>query len=440
MFRLFLIINTNCLSNSKLGALLLSRCLKLWCVAVLSVAFVVLTACTGAQFRVPANGWTAIAAEEIAAADGTLTTTRLYVGTRDGEVLALDPTVLNQAFVGSSSFERAQIEGVGLVWSFKPDIGDDDRELGGVFGKPAIDAQRVYVGFSTQDGEMGILYALNKDRDRRNLSNMELNEWQAEVQGKIVGGPVLAPDLGLVVVGTDAGIVYGYDISSPGPSPRLEFQYPLPGDTIGPIWSTPLIRGNTAYFGSLDHNIYAISLNDGTRLAGWPFETAGGIMTQPLLVGDQLVVGSFDRNLYGIDASSGTGRVLVSADKWFWGGAVSDGSNTFVSSLNGQIFVLDRDGNKMRELAVQGPVVARPTTISSGGRTWVVMANEDGVLHLVSESEDITDVLILEGSRIKAPLVSVGRELFLSKEDGTVWALRLTGNTFEKLWSLDTTT
>ena len=68
------------------------------------------------------------------------------------------------------------------------------------------------------------------------------------------------------------------------------------------------------------------------------------------------------------------------------------------------------------------------------------MANEDGALHLVSESEDITDVLTLEGSRIKAPLVSVGRELFLSKEDGTIWALRLTGNTLEQLWSLDTTT
>ena len=132
--------------------------------------------------------------------------------------------------------------------------------------------------------------------------------------------------------------------------------------------------------------------------------------------------------------------MLVSADKWFWGGAVSDGSNTFVSSLNGQIFILDRDGNKMRELAVQGPIVAQPTTISSGGRTWVVMANEDGAVHLVSDSEDITDVVFLEGSRIKAPLVSVGRELFLSKEDGMVWALRLTGSTFETLWSLDTTT
>ena len=68
------------------------------------------------------------------------------------------------------------------------------------------------------------------------------------------------------------------------------------------------------------------------------------------------------------------------------------------------------------------------------------MANEDGAVHLVSDSEDITDVVFLEGSRIKAPLVSVGRELFLSKEDGMVWALRLTGSTFETLWSLDTTT
>ena len=378
-----------------------------------------------------------MAAEQTVAADGTTTASRLYVGTREGEVLALDADIMDEAIVGFSSFERDTIPSAGLIWTFKP---ESETELGGVFGPPAIDVERVYVGFATEDGERGILYALDKNRDRQNLSNLQQGEWEAEVQGKIVGGPVLAPDRGLVIVGTDAGFLYGFDTTSSGSSPQLEFQFPQSEEIVGPIWSTPLVRGNTAYFGSLDHNIYAISLDNGTRLAGWPYTTSGGIVGRPLLVGSQLVVGSFDRNLYGIDATSGTGRVLATAQKWFWAGATTDGSNTFVSSLNGQVFVLDRDGNKLREFAVQGPVVAQPTTISSGGRTWVVMANEDGALHLVSEGEEITDVETLEGSRIKAPLVSVGRELFLSKEDGTVWALRLTGDSLERLWSLDTTT
>ncbi len=384
-----------------------------------------------------------MAAEQIVAADGTATTSRLYVGTREGEVLALDPVVMNQAFVGTSTFERAQIEGSGLVWSFKPET---DPELGGVFGRPAVDAQRVYVGFSTQDGEMGMLYALKRDRDRRNPANLEQGEWQAEVEGKIVGGPVLAPDLGLIVVGSDTGILYAFEAETGIPASWRQF--PLPGDAIGPIWTTPLVVGDTAYFGSLDHNVHAISLNNGTPVPSWPSPTSGGIIARPLLMGNQMVVGSFDRNLYGIDIASGSSRVLASADKWFWGGAVTDGSNAFVSSLNGQVFVLDRDGNKLREFVVQGPVVAQPTTISSGGRNWVVVANEDGGLYLISDAEQSTDadggllseVVILEGSRIKAPLVSVGRDLFVSKEDGVVWALRLTGSTFEKLWSLDTTT
>ncbi len=402
----------------------------------IALALLAVTACTGQQFRVPANGWTAMAAEQIVTPDGTATASRLYVGTREGEVLALDPVALNQAFVGASSFERAQLEGVGLLWSFKP---ENDPELGGVFGRPAIDAQRVYVAFAAQDGEMGILYALNKGRDRQNFSNLEQGEWQAEVEGKIVGGPVLVPDLGLVVIGTDAGTLYGYDIAGSGSSAKLEFQYPLPGETLGPIWTTPLVQGSTVYFGSLDHNVYAVNLSTGGQLADWTYETGGGVIARPLLVGNQLVVGSFDRNLHSIDTSSGSGRVLLTADKWFWGGATTAGSSTFVSSLNGQVFVLDRDGNKLKELLVQGPVVAQPTTLSSGGRTWVVVANEDGALHLVSDNEDITDVVTLEGSRIKAPLVGVGRDLFLSKEDGTVWSLRLTGNRLEQLWSLDTT-
>ena len=297
----------------------------------------------------------------------------------------------------------------------------------------------VYVGFATANGESGALFGLRKDRDSLATANLLQGEWKADLEGKVVGGPVFVPDLSLVLVGTDAGALYAFDADSGSPASWVKF--PATAGAVGPIWSTPRVVGSTAYFGSLDHNVYAVDLSNGTQIGGWPYETSGGIIGRPLLIDDQMVVGSFDRNLHGINVSSGVGRVLVSADKWFWAGAATDGSNTFVSSLNGQVFVLDRDGNKLQEFAVQGPVVAQPATIQSGGRTWVVMANEDGALHLISEGEQLTDLVTIEGgSRIKAPLVGVGRELFLSKEDGMVWALQLTGNTLEKLWSLDTTT
>ena len=410
----------------------------LW-LAALALVLLAASACTGGQFRVLSNGWTALSAEWEPAPEGTDTASRLYVGTREGEVLALDPRMLDEATVGFSTFERPQIVSNGLVWSFKPDYDDDDLKLGGVFGPPAIGPAMVYVGFATADGESGALFGLRKDRDSLATANLLQGEWKADLEGKVVGGPTFVPDLSLVLVGTDAGVLYGFDADSGSPASWVKF--PATTGAVGPIWSTPRVVGSTAYFGSLDHNVYAVDLSNGTQIGGWPYETSGGIIGRPLLIDDQLVVGSFDRNLHGINVSSGVGRVLVSADKWFWAGAATDGSNTFVSSLNGQVFVLDRDGNKLQEFAVQGPVVAQPATIQSGGRTWVVMANEDGALHLISEGEQLTDLVTIEGgSRIKAPLVGVGRELFLSKEDGMVWALQLTGNTLEKLWSLDTTT
>ena len=405
---------------------------NLWRLAALLAVLLAVAACTGSQFRVSANGWTALSAEKVTGEDGIDTAIALYVGTRNGEVLALDPKKMSAAAVGTSEFTRNGNTGDGLLWSFKPEA---DPELGGVFGPPAIGPDLVYVGFSDRDGESGVLYALKKDRDARAMINLEQGEWEATFEGKIVGGPALAPDLGLVIVGTDDGRLHGFDADT---GPPAAWVYPA-GNSLGPIWSTPLVHQGRAYFGSLDHGVHAVSLSNGSKVGGWPFATGGAVMGRPLLVGDRLVVGSFDRTLYGIDLSSGTGRRLATANKWFWAGAASDGSNTFAVSLNGQVFVLDRDGNVMRTFEVEGPVVAQPSVIESGGRAWVVMANEDGALHLVSNNEQMIDAAQVLGSRIKAPLVGVGRELYLSKEDGMVWALTLRGSLMEKLWSLDTT-
>jgi len=60
-----------------------------------------------------------------------------------------------------------------------------------------------------------------------------------------------------------------------------------------------------AYFGSWDHNVYRVNLEDGTE--DWSFQTGNLVMSGPALDPelDTVFIGSHDGNLYALDAQSG---------------------------------------------------------------------------------------------------------------------------------------
>ena len=72
-------------------------------------------------------------------------------------------------------------------------------------------------------------------------------------------------------------------------------------ETGNKIWSMPVVYEDVVYFGSLDHNVYAVSLKDtGSLRAGdemWRFETDGAVAATPLVMNGRVYIGSFDRIL-----------------------------------------------------------------------------------------------------------------------------------------------
>ena len=73
--------------------------------------------------------------------------------------------------------------------------------------------------------------------------------------------------------------------------------------TNGKVFSTPAISGGIAYFGSTDHNLYAVRIADGTL--AWKFRAGQGINSSPA-VGDGLVYfTSLDGNFYALTEESG---------------------------------------------------------------------------------------------------------------------------------------
>ena len=352
------------------------------------VCFLFLIGCTPGSLINWGSGWTATAVS-----DGTV-----FVGTKQGEVLALD------ANLGGED-----------IWGFSPE--DDDR-LGGVFGMPAVGEELVYVGDKgDDDGEGGKLFALRKDRFSGSSIRPELGEWVKPLEGGIVGGPALGG--GLVLVGSNDGNLYAFD-SITG---KMAWSYP----TDGRVWSAPAVGDGVVYFGSMDRHIYALSLDvelDRASRLLWSYKTGGAVAGRPLLLDDMVIVGSFDRKLYALDAGTGALLWTYKGDDWFWAGPVSDGKFVFGSSMGGTVYALDKKGGLiwLRKFEEASPIVSTPVVVADK----LVVATDVGRLHLLSaKSGEKQEVFKDLGSRVKADLSVEGNIVFVGVEDSTVRALNV---------------
>ncbi len=73
--------------------------------------------------------------------------------------------------------------------------------------------------------------------------------------------------------------------------------------TRGQVLSSPAIAGDSLYFGSSDHCLYALDLAAGAQK--WKFKTEGRVTSSPAVSAGIVYFGSYDGNFYAVDAASG---------------------------------------------------------------------------------------------------------------------------------------
>jgi eukaryotic-like serine/threonine-protein kinase len=73
--------------------------------------------------------------------------------------------------------------------------------------------------------------------------------------------------------------------------------------TRGQVLSTPAIAGDSLYFGSSDHCLYALGLATGEQK--WKFKTEGRVTSSPAVSAGIVYFGSYDGNFYAVDALTG---------------------------------------------------------------------------------------------------------------------------------------
>jgi eukaryotic-like serine/threonine-protein kinase len=186
-----------------------------------------------------------------------------------------------------------------VKWTFKT--------AGRIFSSPAVAGGSVYFGSSDHN-----LYAVNAtDGSLR---------WKFRTEGPVNSSPAL--DGGAVYAGSLDGNFYAVDaetgklkwkfktsgerrFSAPGihgAMPRTEMM-PDPFDVF---LSSPAVANGMVYFGSGDHNVYALDKKNGDLK--WKFTTGNVIHASPAIDGGTLYIGSWDRYLYALDAQTGSLR------------------------------------------------------------------------------------------------------------------------------------
>ena len=335
----------------------------------------------------------------------------VYIASRDGEVLALDRTTGEQ------------------IWRVR--LGSDER-ANAIYGTPAVSGDTLYVG-----GYDSTLYALSLKEGEEGDQN-----WGEPVGGPIVGGPIVVEidrsrdataaqvsgepaTSTLVLVGSSDGNMYAFDADG-----TEEWRFTT-GDKV---WSAPAVSEGVAYFGSLDHNVYAVDLEDGSEK--WRFPTKGGVVATPVVAKNRVFVGSFDGIFYAIDAVTATEVWRFDgASSWYWGRAIATDETIYASSLDGNLYALDIETGGLRwpaPLETEGAIVGGAVILFG----MVVVASTDGKIHLGDGS---THRLCDVEEDIKTPLAGNDGTIYFATEDGTVRALGIREDGRPKgQWQFDT--
>ena len=325
----------------------------------------------------------------------------IYVGTRDGRVVALN----SSAVTSNASNQRA-------LWEWPDTAGA--RSL--IYTTPAVKGELVYVG--TYDGR---IYAVTVARG--------VERWvypRTGSIGGIIGSPVMGNET--MYISSSDGRVYALDTTYGD----LKWK----SDPLAvKLWTSPAVTGDTLYVSTLDGHIYALSRETG-KLLEWSFESQAGFASAPVVGEGIIYAGSFDNNLYAIRIDDGELLWKFRGGKWFWAAPLVSEGVVYAACLDGRVYALDAESGE--ELWPQpfeskdqkgkpAAIVASPVLIGN----LLIVANEAGNVYIVnSKTGDGERIRNRENgdkptinAQIRAPLCAHEGILYIRGEDNRLYAV-----------------
>jgi FOG: WD40-like repeat len=311
-----------------------------------------------------------------------------------------------------------------VAWKFKT--------AGKVISSPTVHANTVYFGSTDHK-----LYAVNRGDGTL--------KWSFDTYGAVNSSPAI--DNGLVMFGSVDGRFYAVDAATGkqkwlfrtagesrftargihGAIPRTEMM----ADPFDVFLSSPVVSAGVVYFGSGDHNVYALDVATGAPK--WKFTTGDVVHASPAIANDVVYIGSWDRNMYALSAATGmmlwkyqTGEdTLIHNQVGIASSAAVSNGIVFFGCRDGHFYAVDaKTGVKRWDIDnKKGWVIASPAV--ANGVVYFPTSDGQRFKAVDGSSGEIKFNVAMKTISFSSPAI-VNNTLYFGTSDGWVHAIDMT--------------
>jgi outer membrane protein assembly factor BamB len=353
---------------------------KILFLVVIALSALLLVSCIPGTAQ-PMGGWSGAIVH-----DGII-----YVGTRDGRVVAINSSTQSQQ------------------WDYTVNSA--------IYTTPIVDGDLVYV--STYSGQVLALSTLARSQNLT-FPQQRYGEWKWDCpidnakNNAIVADLLVSEDT--IYVSSSNGRVYSLDKGFGD----LNWESKVLDEKHVKLWTSPVIVGDTLYVSTFDGHIHALSAETG-ELLDWSFESQAGFASSPVIYEDAIYVGSFDRHLYAVKIGSDVPMWKFPqeepAGNWFWASPIVNEGIVYAGCLDGKLYAIEaKTGGKLWEFDAGNPIVSSPVLMDN----LLIVAAESGNVYVINPETG-------DGERIEnpdngnKPTISAQIRASLCAHDGLVY-------------------
>lgn len=144
------------------------------------------------------------------------------------------------------------------------------------------------------------------------------------------------------------------------------------------VWASPLLHDDILYFGSIDHNLYAVDAQTGANVWENPVDLEGAVASTPLIYNDFLYIGSYSHKLYKINLD---GDIVAEYEghNWVWGTPTIFEDILYYTDLSGYVYALNPEDLSIlwSERPASRGIRPAPVVVDE----YVIVASRDGYIY-----------------------------------------------------------
>ncbi len=283
----------------------------------------------------------------------------------------------NNAYLAGGSYVYAvNLQTGAQVWRF-PEKASVANPF---FATPVLtsDGQLIVGGFDKK------LYSLNPQTGQ--------STWQfTEAHDRWIGGALVAD-----------GIIYAPNADYKLYALNLQGQLQWSFEADQAIWGTPVSDGTNVYFGTLGRRVYAVNAQTGKQ--AWVQKVDGAVLGQPALGTDHMLyVGSYGGTVYAMNTADGATRWSAAASSWIWSGPVLDGSDLYFGDAKGSFYAhpLTSTGQPWNQ-QLNGAVVGSPLVSADS----IIVGTEAGNVYFMDRTGQSVRSVTVNGKVYSTPVAA----------------------------------